>query len=494
MVFRGVSFFVSVVAAFALVVGSAASAPFVPLGPQAYVLGATDDAALGQADGGAAMYDQMRGYGLGAIRMNVHYDPTQPTTIQQRAALARAIAPAAARGMRVFLSIAPDHATDVTADPDGPQKFAAYAALVAQAFPQVHDFIVGNEPNLGRFWAPTFNTDLTMAAPASYEATLAATYDALKAVDPNIDVIGFALAERGDDRPGSARKTISPVRFIEAAGAAYRASGRTAPIMDNVALHPYPNVNTDTPEKGFAWPNVGVPNLDRGEQAFWDAFHGTGQPTFEEGAPRRLQLDSATPYVRWIFDESGWQTNTQNLPGYTGTETVPTVDEAAQATYYADVVRRFSCDAHVAALLFFNWEDESDRDRFQTGPIRADGTAKPAAAAVESAAAGGCTSQWVSWTHSESVDGAAVDFDPRAGYVLFVHANEDATFTATATAKKKVHGKRKVVRVTGNVDAYLGRAVKFRGIRASKKDLRKYRFSVTLAAAVNPARISIFTH
>src|SRR5262249_58499385 len=138
----------------------------------------------------------------------------------------------------------------VTSDPDGVENFANFAALVARTFPQVTDFIVGNEPNLGRFWAPTFNTDGSIAAAASYEATLAACYDALKAVNPNIDVIGFALAERGDDRPGSARMTISPVRFIKAGGDADRASGRTPPLAANVGLPTYPHVNTGPPDQG----------------------------------------------------------------------------------------------------------------------------------------------------------------------------------------------------------------------------------------------------
>ena len=162
-----------------------------------------------------------------------------------------------------MLWIQPGHSTDVTGDPNGVKKFAAYTALVARAFPSVNDFVIGNEPNLGRFWFPTFNANGTIASAATYEAALAASYDALKAVRPDIDVIGLAVSPKGDDRPGSARNTISPVRFIKAVGDAYRKSGRKKPIMDNVALHPYPFVNTDPPDKGAPWPKVSVANLDR---------------------------------------------------------------------------------------------------------------------------------------------------------------------------------------------------------------------------------------
>src|SRR5204863_343765 len=170
----------------------------------------------------------------------------------------------------------------------------------------------------------------------------------------------IAVSPKGDDRPGSARNTISPVRFIKAVGDAYRKSGRKKPIMDDVALHPYPFVNTDPPDKGAPWPQVSVANLDRAEQAFWDGFNGTAQPTFEEAGVQRAQ--SGAP-VKWLLDEAGWQTDTHGLPGYFGSENTPTIDEATQAQYYRQVIQRYACDNHVAALLFFHWIDEADRDR-----------------------------------------------------------------------------------------------------------------------------------
>ena len=239
-----------------VVVGGSSAARAPKLGPLAFVVGVSEDQALGFDDGGASMYSQMTSHGLGVIRMSVDYDPTQATTVQQEAQLARAIKAASDAHVRVILSIQPEHNTDVTGDKNGVKKFATYTALVAKAFPYVTDFVIGNEPNLGRFWFPTYNPNGTIAAGASYEAALAACYDALKSVNPSIDVIGLAVSPRGDDHPGSLRNTISPVRFINAVGAAYRSSKRKKPIMDNVGLHPYPNVNTDPPGKGAPWPDV----------------------------------------------------------------------------------------------------------------------------------------------------------------------------------------------------------------------------------------------
>src|SRR3954469_14798271 len=396
-----------------IVAGASSGASATPISPLPFVVGATEDQVLGFDDGGAAIYTQMTSHLLGAIRVSVDYEPSEPTTVQQKDQLERAIDAAKDKNMRVIVGIQPGHSTDVTGDPNGVKKFAAYAALVAKTFPSVNDIVVGNEPNLGRFWFPTFNANGTIASAATYEAALAASYDALKAVRSNVDVIGLAVSPRGDDRPGSARNTISPVRFIKAVGDAYRKSGRRKPLMDNVALHPYPSANTDRPEKGASWPNVGVPNLDRAQQAFWDGFHRTPQPTFQESGARNAQA------VRWILDEAGWQTDTRKLTGYVGTENTPPVDEAAQARYYKAIVQRYACDQHVAALLFFHWIDEADRDRLQTGLRRADGTIKPAAKAVNDAIARGCTAGHIGWRHATTVAGAGVTWKPRAGYLFF---------------------------------------------------------------------------
>jgi hypothetical protein len=254
--------------------------------------------------------------------------------------------------------------------------------------------------------------------------------------------------------------------------------------MDNVAFHPYPNVNTDAPGKGYQWPNAGVPNLDRVQQAFWDAFNGTGQPSFAENA-----VGAPGASVRWILDEAGWQTNTQNVAGYTGTENVPTIDEATQAAYHSAVVAKFACDSHVAALLFFHWVDETDRDRFQTGALHADDTVKPAAGAVKSAVTAGCAGQQVVWRHSTAVDGATVNTTPKNGYLFFVKANEDATFGVTATPTKKwrrAHPDAKTLTASGAVKAYVGKGVKLPGVGVGNRV--GFRIVVKLAAALNPAR------
>ena len=197
--------------------------------------------------------------------------------------------------------------------------------------------------------------------------------------------------------------------------------------------------------------------------------------------------------MRWILDEAGWQTDTRKLTGYLGTENTPPVDEAAQARYYKAIVQRYACDPHVAALLFFHWIDEADRDRLQTGLRRADGTIKPAREAVDDAIARGCTAGHVGWRHSTTVAGASVTWKPKAGYLFFAKASEDATFTATATPTraglmkaKALEQKLKAVMLKGKLKAYVAHGIKFKAI-----DLRSassYSYKVKVTAALNPAR------
>ena len=45
--------------------------------------------------------------------------------------------------------------------PEAREQFAAYVTALMQQLPSVEDVIVGNEPNLNRFWLPQFNPDGT---------------------------------------------------------------------------------------------------------------------------------------------------------------------------------------------------------------------------------------------------------------------------------------------------------------------------------------------
>ncbi len=364
------------------------------------IFGANEDQPKFMADFGASIYDQMAAIGMTENVMSVKWDTATPGEIPNRARIAEAIEAAKARGVKVVLAIYPLKARAV-AD-NGPQGFIDFCGLVADAFPDASAYIVGNEPNQPRFWQPQFGARGAQVSAAAVMRVLAGCYDKLHPTGKL--VVGVGLSPRGNDNPTArTNRSTSPVRFIAALGAAYRKSGRTEPLMDAFSFHPYPNVNTDAPSVGYRWPNAGVSNYARIKQALWDAFNGTAQLDVERGLPL------------WI-DEAGWQVNTNGLVGYTGAENVPTIDEATQARYHAQLIRLAACDPDVATLHLFHWIDDTARDAgFQSGQYRLDGTPRPAYAQVAKAVAetdrgARCPGTQASWRHLTTVEHARPDF------------------------------------------------------------------------------------
>ena len=287
--------------------------------------------------------------------------------------------------------------------------------VLASIYPQVRQFVIGNEPNQPAFWRPQFDAAGANVSAPSFGPYLAAAYDTLKGVDPDITVVGVGLSPRGNDRP-TAKNNIStsPVRFLRALGTWYRRSGRTKPLMDAFSFHPYPNEATDPLERGYQWPNAGFTNLDRLKQALWDAFNGTAQPTTLDGLKLHL-------------DEVGWQVDTQGRVGYRGLENVPVTDEASQAAIYGKIVREAACDPDVASLSFFGFRDDGLRTGFQAGLERADGSARLSAASVQAAIPEGCTGAQRTWAPGLDVLGAKVAIGgKRADVTARVAAGEDA--------------------------------------------------------------------
>jgi hypothetical protein len=450
-------------------------------------IGVADDLGIHE-DQSTWFFDSLGELGMSENRVAVPFDAADPTTIQNQAALDLYVPVASLRGVRVVFSVAPSKARAMADNPNAVRLYAEYVALLARTYPTVKDFIVGNEPNQPRFWQPQFNAAGQNVSAASYFSMLAAAYDALKAVDPTIRVIGIGLSPRGNDQPNAPNNvSTSPVRFLHGLGKAYRRSRRSKPIMDELAFHPYPDHDRDALMKGYRWPNAGVPNLGRIKQAFWDAFHGTAQPTFGEGRSRGR--------LSFRLDEVGWQVAVPYASdAYHGRENVQPTDERSQAAIYHDAIRYLACDASVSSILFFLLRDEPDLDRWQAGLVRADGSRRPSFDAVKAAytqTGGRCPGQMRSWHHTTSVDGARVSFPRdrvlparRLTLAMVANAGEDAVVEASL-----YRGKRRVLRQRSSVSAYRSRIVRF----STRFRPGRYTFRVTLRAALNPARSKSFS-
>jgi len=351
----------------------ALAAPAFAGGPT-MILGAAEDAVRAPDLVTARIkMSELRLAGFTAVRVTSNWRPGLTAPASEELTILRNVE-AAARlsGVKVYVSVYSPGSATTPLDPSAQSEFAQYAAALARALPSFDDIIVGNEPNLNRFWLPQFGPDGAIVSAPAYLSLLAQTYDALKAVDPGLRVWGGAVSPRGSDRPGGIRPTTSPTAFIQALGAAYRASGRTLPVMDGFAFHPYPDnssVSPDLPHPRST--SIGLADYGKLVGLLGGAFDGTAQQ------------GSSLPI---LYDEFGIESA---IPAgkaglYTGTEPTTTkpVDEYRQAAAYDLGLRLAFCQPTVAGVLLFHSQDESALLSWQSGVYYADGTPKSSLPAV----------------------------------------------------------------------------------------------------------------
>jgi hypothetical protein len=453
------------------------------------------------------------------LRMTVQWDATAPTVIPYQDRIQAAIDCAQLNDIRPILSIYPAKPTAIGSSPAAQTQFAAFVSLVGQAFPGVHDFIVGNEPNVNRFWQPQYVNGKDAAA-ADYEHTLAQSYDALKTVRPDSTVWGPAISSRGNDNANaSSNPSHSPLWFIKYMGDAYKASGRTKPIFDEFNMHPYPPAqDTDRFSKKFPWPQAGAANLDRIKQALWDAFNGTGQPTVTEQAGGGSALVEAPQRLPINLDEAGEQTVlTGHEAAYDGTsENVAPISEAQQASSHVELAEIGACDPAVKSVLWFPLIDEPGISTgFQSGNLLADLVHKQSYAAMKAKIAsaqgncqGGVQGIARAWSHTTQVIGAQAIFggpgtEPGSqpanrplgttGVWTSLTVGEDALYTATLT---KVAGSTggapaTIGTLTGTARASYKPGLNFKTTRPLAPGY--YQYAVELKAATNPSRTTTLT-
>jgi hypothetical protein len=341
-------------------------------GAGSLVVGVVDDAARSQPP---RLLAELEESGFGALGVTSTWQPglTAPAA-EEQAALAAVAGTASERDVRLFVAVYPAGSSVTPVTPEARAQFAAYAAALVRALPEVEDMIVGNEPNLNRFWLPQFGPNGEDVAAPAYLALLAETYDAVKAARDGVRVWGGATAPRGIDRPGTGRDTHSPTTFIRDLGAAYRASGRSGPLMDGFVHHPYAEssaVPLDRPHPRTR--TVGLADYGKLVDLLGEAFDGTPQPGSD------LPL---------LYGEIGVETE---IPAgkrahYRGVEVAPVVTEAMQAVAYRRVLELALCQPTVTGVLFFHLRDEPDLAGWQSGVRYVDGSPKASETAVADAA------------------------------------------------------------------------------------------------------------
>jgi hypothetical protein len=389
-----------VFAAFVCVLGALAIAG--PAGAGVSV-GVNDDAGK-YSDGAPQFWQTMSQNGLRQNAITILWDETQPTTILDQSFIQHALPAAQAAGVKVVFDVYPMHSQAFTQNGAKYADFGAFLTKLANTFPSVTEYVVMNECNQKLFVNPQFNASGVNQSAAICGSALAAGYDALKAVNPSIFVWGVGLSPRGNDNPNAAsNQSTSPVNFLKALGAWYKASGRAQPLMDGLDFHPYPVPQSLPFATGYADPdNAAVSNIGRIYQAFYDGFKGTPQKTIGQQAGGGLPVS---------LNEVGIQTDSTGKAGYTGTEVSATPEggvrgdtatEKFQSDWYLQMLNYVACDPNIKVVNLFHLVDESALEGWQSGLYYVGYAAKPSATAV---------SAWIKQT-SGNCTGASKPFTP----------------------------------------------------------------------------------
>jgi hypothetical protein len=335
-----------------------------------------DSTRLPEPAAARARVQAVRDAGFDAIRITSIWAPGLTEPEPGELDVLRNVANAAKEtDTRLFIAVYQAGSATTPTDDQRRGEFAQYVASLARTLP-VRDFIIGNEPNLNRFWMPQFGPGGEDLAAQDYGLLLAECYDALKAVSDDVNVIGGALAPRGSDRPELPRDTHSPTAFLRDLGAAYRQSGRDQPLMDMLAYHPY-ETNSSVPP-GNPHPDSTTMTLgdyDRLRTLLGEAFEGTEQ----EGEDLPI-----------LYSEFGIESlippDKRDL--YQGEEfaSVKPVDEQTQADHYTKAIRLAYCQDTVVGILLFHLFDEIDLRGWQSGLRYVDDTPKASYEPVKRAA------------------------------------------------------------------------------------------------------------
>jgi hypothetical protein len=325
----------------AIVVAPAAAAS------QGLLVGVDDDSLkwYGHTSSLLSIYSDL---GVGAVRVTLDWAPgeTFPTGTS-RTELQRVAG--AAQRMRVVLAVT-GPATAPPLDDAGRASYCGFVANVLQRYPWIHDIAVWTEPNSSKFWQPR------KGSAAAYEALLATCWDTLHALQPGVNVIATSAPH------------AKPGRWYEQIGKAYRASGRTLPILDTVGHNAYPETSAEPPDAVHHGNSIDEGDLDRLLAALHKAFDGTGQ---------------AAPGSRGVtvwYLEDGFQSTPPDGDGlYTGTETdKQAVSESVQAAQLVAALDLAYCQPAVGGFFNFELRDESSLSGWQSGLLRPDWSPKPA--------------------------------------------------------------------------------------------------------------------
>src|SRR5918992_4645717 len=128
-------------------------------------------------------------------------------------------------------------------------------------YPHVRFYSIWNESNREQFLAPQYTSNGAFVAPVNYARLYRAAYAGIKSGNSTARVaVGETASNGRDARLGrrGVQETSSPGRFAQVL-----AQQRPHLRFDAWAHHPYPTSSSAPPSQRFAWPSVGLANLEQ---------------------------------------------------------------------------------------------------------------------------------------------------------------------------------------------------------------------------------------
>jgi hypothetical protein len=355
------------------------------------IVGLADDNLMGRSAETVAI---ARDLGVRAFRLSLLWEPGE-TQLRPASQTGLDNAVAAAAGARIVVAVYSERGL-APLWPGARDQYCTYVRSILERYPQINDVVIWNEPNLTYYWSPQFNDNGTSASPAAYQQLLAHCWDVLHSFRPGVNLIGPVVSLWGNDNPDAfSNVSHAPLTFIRKLGEAYRASGRTRPIIDTFGHHPHPPRADERPWTRHAGVFVTMGDWDKLMNALHDAFEGTAQPLPGQG-PSIWWLEVG--YQTLIDDDKShlYRSPAENwrgpVPDFVGGEPdfppPPAASPAPdQATQLIDSVRLSYCQPHVEAFFNFLLRDEPSLARWQSGVLWVDGTRKDSYAGFKGAIA-----------------------------------------------------------------------------------------------------------
>ena len=174
---------------------AAVASPAAALGSANMYMGAAEDEGR-NADPQVAMMkmELAKAAGFDTIRITANWQTGQSAVPRDQLQALQAIAAAGVfLDIRIVATIMPigSRVTPLTAA--ARNQFARFAADFVRRVPTIREYIIGNEPNLNRYWLPQFGPAGDDVAAPAYVQLLARAYDAMKAVAPDVFINGGSV-------------------------------------------------------------------------------------------------------------------------------------------------------------------------------------------------------------------------------------------------------------------------------------------------------------